>query len=56
MLLNYKKGGISWKNHGIRTEQVEKRNIEITESGSEEIGRLAREIIAAARAEGMLLD
>ena len=54
MLLNYKKGGISWKQHGIRAEQVEARNLGVTDAGSERIGAFAKEIIAAAKAEGML--
>ena len=55
MLLNYIKGGISWKKHGIHAEQVEKRNCGVTADGSERIGEFAREIIETARKEGMLL-
>ncbi len=55
MLLNYKKGGISWKRHGITAEQAIARNHGITDEGSEAIGALAMEIIDAAKAEGMLL-
>ena len=55
MLLNYTKGGISWKKHGIHAEQVEKRNCGVTADGSERIGEFATEIIETARKEGMLL-
>lgn len=55
MLLNYKKGGISWSEHGITVQQVIDRNCGITEDGSDAIGQLARDIIAAAEQEGMLL-
>ncbi|MBE6875128.1 MAG: HD domain-containing protein [Ruminococcus sp.] len=55
MLLNYTKGGISWKKHGIHAEQVEKRNCGVTADGSERIGEFAKEIIETARKEGMLL-
>ncbi len=54
MLLNYKKGGISWMKHGVSEEQVRNRNIPTVSAGSETIGEFAREIIAAAKAEGML--
>lgn len=56
MLLNYTKGGISWKKHHIHAQQVENRNLGVTDDGSERIGRFAQELIEAARAEGMLLD
>ncbi len=56
MLLNYAKGGISWKKHGIHVSQAEARNCGITDAGSERIGKLAKEIIEAGRAAGMLLE
>ena len=56
MLLNYTKGGISWKKHGIHAEQVEKRNCGVTSDGSERIGEFAKEIIETAKAQGMLLE
>ncbi len=56
MLLNYRKGGISWKERGIHVEQVIARNAQVTKDGSEAIGELAREITEAALREGMLLD
>ena len=56
LLLNYQKGGISWKEHGIHAGQVEARNSGITDDGSPRIGEFAKEIIAAAKAQGMLLD
>lgn len=55
MLLNYKKGGISWKRHGIRAQQAYDRNLGITDDGSETLGALCTEIIEAAKREGMLL-
>lgn len=55
LLLNYKKGGISWKRRGIRAEQVQSRNHGVTEAGSETLGALCYEIIEAAKQEGMLL-
>ncbi len=54
MLLNYKKGGISWMKHGITEAQVTNRNVGTVTDGSERIGAFAQEIIAAAKAEGML--
>lgn len=54
LLLNYKKGGISWKRRGIRAEQVEQRNQGVTEEGSPALGALCYEIIEAAKAGGML--
>ena len=55
MLLNFKKGGISWMEHDVTAEQVKARNIGITDEGSEVIGQLAAEIIETAKKEGMLL-
>ena len=55
LLLNYKKGGISWKRRGIHAEQVQNRNHGVTEEGSETLGALCYEIIEAAKQEGMLL-
>ena len=55
LLLNYKKGGISWKRRGIHAEQVQRRNQGVTGEGSPALGALCDEIIEAARAEGMLL-
>ena len=55
MLLNYKKGGISWMKHGISEAQVTNRNIPTVTRGSETIGAFAQEIIAAAKDAGMLL-
>lgn len=55
LLLNYQKGGISWKKRNITSQQVVSRNQGITEDGSEAIGQLAYEIIEAAKQEGMLL-
>ncbi|MCR5718027.1 MAG: HD domain-containing protein [Oscillospiraceae bacterium] len=54
MLLNYKKGGISWIRHGITEEQARNRNCAIVSDGSDTIGALCEEIIEAAKREGML--
>lgn len=55
LLLNYEKGGISWKRRGIRAEQVKTRNQGVTEEGSAVLGKLVYEVIEAARQEGLLL-
>ena len=55
MLLNYTKGGISWKKHGIHAGQVENRSGGVILDGSERISEFAKEIIETAKAEGMLL-
>lgn len=54
MLLNYKKGGISWMKHGISEEQVTNRNIPTVSAGSDTIGEFAQEIIRAAKEAGYL--
>lgn len=54
MLLNFKKGGISWMKHGITEEQVTNRNIPTVSAGSETIGEFAEEIIRAAKEAGYL--
>ena len=54
LLLNYKKGGISWKRRSIHAEQVIHRNQGVTEEGSPLLGELCYEIIEAAKQEGML--
>lgn len=54
LLLNYKKGGLSWKERGIRAEQVISRNRGVTEAGSPVLGALCYDIIERARQEGLL--
>lgn len=54
MLLNYKKGGISWMKHGISEKQVTNRNISTVSAGSDTIGEFAAEIIKAAKDAGYL--
>lgn len=54
MLLNYKKGGISWMKHGISEQQVTNRNIPTVSAGSDTIGEFAAEIIKAAKDAGYL--
>ncbi len=56
MLLNYTKGGISWKNHNIHADQVTARNVGVTDDGSPRLGEFAAEIIKAAKEQGMLLS
>ncbi len=53
ILLNYTKGGVSWKKHGIKRIQVEERN-KCTQSGSEELYNYIMNIIADATEKGML--
>ncbi|MBR7038725.1 MAG: HD domain-containing protein [Oscillospiraceae bacterium] len=54
LLLNYNKGGLSWKERGIRAEQVIARNRGVTEAGSPALGALCYDIIERARQEGLL--
>ena len=54
MMLNYHKGGISWKRHGIFAEQVKNRNVPTVAMGSDRLGEYAMELTEAAKAEGML--
>lgn len=54
MMLNYEKGGISWKRRSITAEQARARNHDITDEGSAILGSLADAIVEAAKAEGML--
>ena len=56
MLLNYTKGGISWKKHNIYAQQVIDRNCTVIADGSEQLHQLAEEIIQTAKEQGMLLD
>lgn len=55
MMLNYEKGGISWKRRSITAEQARARNHDITSEGSAVLGSLADAIVEAAKEEGMLL-
>ncbi len=54
MMLNYHKGGISWKRHGISEEQVKNRNVPTVAMGSDLLGEYAMKLTEAAKAEGML--
>ena len=56
MLLNFTKGGISWKKHQIHAQQVQNRNCPVIEAGSSEIGEFAEKLIQTAKEQGMLLD
>ena len=53
LLLNYNKGGISWKEHGIHKEQVLNRNIDYF-SESDELAELIKYIIDDAAEKGWL--
>ena len=53
LLLNYTKGGISWKEHGIHKEQVLNRNIDYF-SESDELAELIKYIIDDAAEKGWL--
>ncbi|MGN1480399.1 HD domain-containing protein [Porcipelethomonas sp.] len=53
LLLNYTKGGISWKNHNVKSSQVRERNL-CVKDGSEELYDLIMNIIDDAVQKGML--
>ena len=53
LMLNYCKHGESWRTHGTRREQVEKRIQKIFE-GSQVLGDMAEELIRRAAEEGLL--
>lgn len=53
ILLNYMKGGLSWKSHGIKEEQV-RQNLPKIHEGSPEIEALAEAIIRTAVEQGLL--
>lgn len=53
LTLNYAKNGISWKEHGVFKEQVEKRNINTSDS-SEQLAELISAIINDAAERGLL--
>ena len=53
LLLNYTKHGESWRTHGTKREQVEKRIQPIFE-GSQVLGDMAEELIRRAAVEGLL--
>lgn len=53
LMLNYCKHGESWKAHGTKREQVEKRN-QIVREGSEVLSDFVYELIRRAAEEGLL--
>lgn len=53
IVLNYSKGGISWKNHKVKRSQVENRN-SCTRYGSEKLYDYIMNIISDAAEKGML--
>ena len=53
LMLNYKKGGISWQRHGTKRTQVEGR-MQAVYDGSQVLGDFAMEIIRRAAEEGIL--
>jgi putative hydrolase of HD superfamily len=53
MLLNMRTGGGTWVAHGVTLEQVLAK-VALIEDGSASLGRYAREMIAAAQAQGFL--
>lgn len=55
ILLNYTKGGVSWKNHKVKRSQVEGRN-QCTKNGSEELYEYIMSIISKAADKCMLED
>lgn len=55
LMLNFTKGGISWKTHGTRKSQVMGRMQKVYE-GSETLGDYAVSMIERAAADGLLID
>ena len=53
LMLNFEKGGISWKQHNTKKSQVEGRMQALSE-GSEKLGALAKAIIEKAAESGLL--
>lgn len=53
LTLNYAKNGVSWKEHGVFKAQVEKRNMNTSDS-SEQLAELISAIINDAAARGLL--
>lgn len=51
--LNYRKGGISWINHGVSSKQVLERNAHVGD-GSKELWKYIQDIIDDAIQKGML--
>lgn len=55
LLLNYSKGGISWKEHGIHSSQVKQRNSGFSGT-SEELDELIQAVINDAVKTGLLIS
>lgn len=53
LLLNYTKNGISWKEHGVFSDQVRKRNLNSAQA-SDDIADLIEKIISDAEDQGFL--
>jgi 5'-deoxynucleotidase YfbR-like HD superfamily hydrolase len=53
MVENFKVGGGTWKEHGITADQVLAK-VQLIEDGSPELGRYARNLVAAAVRDGLL--
>jgi len=53
LLLNYTKNGVSWKEHGIFSDQVRKRNLNSAQA-SDDIADLIEKIISDAEDQGFL--
>lgn len=54
LLLNYSREGISWKEHGVHSEQVRKRFDKVKE-GSDKLGKFVDELLDKAVKNGFLL-
>lgn len=54
LLLNFSREGISWKEHGVHSEQVKKR-FDIVKDGSTELGIFVDELLDKAVDNGFLL-
>ncbi|NLT08461.1 MAG: HD domain-containing protein [Ruminococcus sp.] len=53
ILLNYTRDGISWKEHGVYSDQVRARNLHSSEA-SDDIAAIIEDIISDAEAQGFL--
>lgn len=54
LLLNYSREGMSWKEHGVHSEQVRKRFCYVKD-GSDKLGKLVENILDEAIRKGFLL-
>ena len=55
MLLNYSKGGISWREHGVSFEQVHARNAHI-KNVSDELWEYIEDMLGQAKEKGCFAE